>query len=101
MTVTKPSSWPLEVNCAYRGPGDRVDERAFLVQQGADASPLAHDHFHLGEAVCGVFGYQVHHAGTAGTDGLDLGAMVLDVPVAGDDQPLLAGGFRDPDVIER
>jgi hypothetical protein len=34
-------------------------------------------------------------------DGLDLGPVFLDAPVAGDDEPFLAGGLGEPDRVER
>lgn len=39
---------------------------------------------------------EADHAGSAVPDGFDLGVVVLDVPVAGDDEPSPPGRFRYP-----
>ena len=51
------------------------------------------------ERADGLLACKVDHACAAGTYRFDLGPMVLNVAIPGDDQPSLAGGFRNPDFI--
>ena len=51
------------------------------------------------ERADGLLACKVDHACTTGTYRFDLGPMVLNVAIPGDDQPSLAGAFRDPDFI--
>jgi hypothetical protein len=91
----------LERHPAARCPGQRVNERTCLVKHGLNAAPLAHKRFQLGEPIEGLIACEIDHASAAGPDGFDLSSVLLNLPVARDDEPSLAGGLRDPDLVLR
>ena len=81
------------------GPRGDADKRSGPVEKAKNLPPVAHERFKLIERVHCFGTCQRDQASPAGLDRRYLRTVLLDTPVARDDQPSLAGGFWNPHVV--
>jgi hypothetical protein len=73
--------------------------RPRILQAPLDRPPLRHEDLELRPSAPGLVAGQRDHPGAAVADSIELGLVMLDAAVPGDDQPPLTGGLWNPDLI--
>lgn len=90
-----------ERDSSERGPGREADQRAILVDERFDGSPLAHDYLQLVPGGAGVGAREGDQAEAVVTDRGQLRSVVLDATVPGDGDPPCSGNHGDPLEVPR
>ena len=94
--VARERLWRKGDRSEFAGSTGDVDERSWRVYESIDFSPTTHEDLKLSPDAAGVFAGEVNHFGAVSSDGVDLGKLVLDVAVPGDDEPTFSGHLGDP-----
>jgi len=94
--VTREDLWRKGDRSELAGSTGDVDERSRFADESIDFSPTTHEDLELPPGAARILAGKVDHLGAVRSDGVDLGELLLDVAVPGDDEPTLSGHLGDP-----